>query len=296
MEPSAHVDGWTDEDERALRRHRRVKELRAGPGPHVSLWPDSEHGILGRQRAFGFEYPTDALRPASFEDRLGLVRNEVRSIRSEVVPYQEPLLYPLPHGLLGDALQLPKDVQPLRRQDQCCLMLFGMGLRPGEGETITSINLRLTYVRPRGLTYSMIPNTELEERFHASTAVELAIATEGAAGLPEVPIAPLMTARVQAGGGVRVGVAWHWRYSVLHATVVNHGAQSGFAEWTISKNGLIGPLELRVLLRIPMTSTRLSLDVSGGYEVRKRFWRRRQRATIVATKVRGHVVAGAPPA
>jgi hypothetical protein len=173
-------------------------------------------------------------------------------VRSEVVPFEEPLLFPLDSRLIGAKLDLPPSAQPVGPRHRLCLLIYRFDLRPDWREVITAIEPCLTYIRPKALTYSMVPNTELEERFRAETGVDLAIVTEVGTG---VPVAPFVHVVLGPHLGVKSSVAWNWQYRVLKATVVAYGQQSGFAEWEISRDGLVGPVELRAIVRVPKGGT-----------------------------------------
>ncbi len=206
----------------------------------------------------------------TYDQRLEILRNQVREIRSEVIPFGEPLVYSFQDRLAGAVLSLPDGLAPVGPEDQVCLLSYGFDLRPDSDEVITRIKPRLTYSDPTGLTYAMVPNTELEERFRAQASVELGVAGEGAAGMPKVSVAPFLQVAAEATAKSKVSLLWRWQYRVLKAKVLAYGKQSEFAEWDIAKAGLIGQLELKVILRLPRNTEKLTLGVSGSYLVRKK--------------------------
>jgi hypothetical protein len=135
----------------------------------------------------------------------------------------------------------------------------------------------------------MIPSTELEERFRAQTTVDLAIATGISTG---VPLAPFVS--LDVGPSVKSDIAWHWKYRVLKAKVVTHGQQSNFSEWKIARDGLVGALELRAIVRVPKQASAISLTLTGTYKVKKMLphWGRLRPATIRPTRAKALIVPG----
>lgn len=298
--PLPHVDEWTDADERALLRLPRVEELRTQVSEAHDRWHKGTqdkglHYWWGQKHAPwepGYQPP-----PASFDDRLEVVREEVRGIRSSVVPFQEPLVYCLDERAIGSLTPLPASAAAVGPADRLGVLLYGFDLRPADGETIVAVAPRLRYRRARCLTYSMVPNTELEERFKAETEVALTLGADAAIGTPSFSPAPGIGASAQATAGLSSGVAWRWRYRVLRARVVTFGTQSDFAEWEIRRDDLVGALELRALLRIPKRVRSLELAIDGRFIVRKKLagWKRERVARLVESRAKGRVVSARSP-
>jgi hypothetical protein len=298
MSALPHEDDWTEVDERALRRLPEVQELAMRTNDEISAWSAEVHGTDKADYWWGQEHPPwepgHVPPPQTFEERLQSIREDVRVVRSDIVPFEEPLLYALDSRVESAGLDLPSGVEPVGPRHRLCLMIYGFDLKPAEDEAITSVEPRLTYLRPKGLTYSMVPNSLLEERFHAKTRVALSIAGRTSAGIPGITVDPLVEAHAHGAAEAESVVSWQWEYRLLRATVETAGRQSSFAEWKISKKGLIGPLEVRVIIRLPRQARHLSLEVGGAYRVKKRRtgWKRERPARVFATKVRGEIVLG----
>lgn len=299
MDPLPHTDDWTEADERAFERLPQVQEIWIKAGKEISEWRKTQTDP-NRYYYWGQKYsPWDSRYkppPKMAEERLDVFRDEIRTILSEIVPFQEPLFFSLDSKLLNAALQLPHGAQAIGPDDRVCLMIYGFELRPHDTETIIGVDPRLAYLRPKAITYSMVPSTELEERFKAKANVNLAIAAEASAEVPEIAVPPFIEVKSGAHAKIEGGLAWHWQYRVLKATVVNHGTQSDFAEWKISKGGLIGQLELRTIIRVPKRARQVSLEITGGYRVKKRGigWHRSRIAEITPTQVTGRIVLKSP--
>lgn len=294
--PLRHVDEWTDADERALLQLPRVDELMAKAAAAQNRWFE-ETQDRGRHYRWGQKHPPwedgHQAPPPSFDERLDVLRKEVRDVRSSVVPFQEPLVYCLDERAVGTLVPLPGSAAAVGPDDRLGVLIYGFDLRPADGETIVAIAPRLRYKRARCLTYAMVPNMELEERFKAETEVELTLGADAAIGIPSFSPAAGIGGSARAGGAVRSGVAWSWRYRVLRARVVTFGTQSDFAEWEIRRDDLVGALELRALLRIPKRVRSLDLAIDGTYVVKKRIagWKRERVARLLVSRARGHVVS-----
>jgi len=299
MDPLPHTDVWTEADERAFKQLPQTREIQIQANQEISQWTKTQKDP-GVEYLWGQKYQPGDPRykpfPPTAEERLDVFRDQIRTILSGVVPFQEPLLFSLDSKLLTAALQLPHGAQAIGPEDRVCLMIYGFDLRPHETETIVGVDPRLSYLRPKALTYSMVPNTDLEERFKAKANVDLAIAAKASAESPEIAVPPFIEVKAGARANVEGGLTWHWQYRVLKATVVNHGSQSGFAEWQISKDGLVGPLELRAIIRVPKKARQLSMEITGGYRVKKRGlgWHRSRSATIDPIQVTGQIVLKPP--
>ena len=300
MEPLPHVDVWTQADEQAFMRLPAVQKFRDRTIDELQEWSKTQQPDPAKRYKWGQKYgPNDRCYkpwPGSPDERVDRVRDEVRTVDSQMIPFQEPLLFSLNSRLLKHVLQLPAGAPAVGQNDRLCLLIYGFDLRPAETETIISVDPRLTYVRPKALTYNMVPNTELEERFRAKTSVNLGIAAKGSVGVPDIAVHPFVEVGAGAHAKVESSLIFHWQYRVLKANVINYGAQSDFAEWNISKQGLVGPLELRVLIRIPKGARRLLLEVTGNYKVSKRAWgwQRERTAEITPTQAKGQIAANPP--
>ena len=291
VEALAHTDTWTAADEEALLSLPEVAEIPQKIAAETQWWHEQdkgeEKGLRGKKYRWGQPHPPSDPRhvpiPLTDEQRLDMLRNQVREIRSAVVPFGEPLVYSFEDRLAGAALKLPAGLAPVGPKDQVCLLSYGFDLRPDEDEVITRIKPKLTYSAPVGLTYSMIPNTELEERFRAQANVELGFTGELGAGVPDLSVAPFVQIAGQANAKTETSLLWRWRYRVLKAKVLSYGTQSKFAEWDIARDGLVGQLELQVILRLPRKAKKLTLEVSGSYSVKKKRFKafKRQRDAVV---------------
>jgi len=299
MEPLPHVDVWTQADEQAFMLLPDVQKFRHRAIDELEEWSETQTDPTKAYR-WGQKYgPNDRNYkpyPGSPAERVEEVRDQVRKVDSRIIPFQEPLLFSLNSRLLKRVLQLPAGAPTVGQNDRLCLLIYGFDLRPAETEKIVSVDLRLTYIRPKALTYNMFPNTELEERFRAKTSVNLGIAAKGSVGVPDVAVHPFVEVGASAHAEVESGLIFHWQYQVLKANVINYGTQSDFAEWSISKQGLVGPLELRVLIRIPKEARRMLLEVTGNYKVTKRAWgwQRERIAEITPTQAKGQITANPP--
>ncbi|HYQ77963.1 MAG TPA: hypothetical protein VEP91_02510 [Solirubrobacterales bacterium] len=291
MEALNHTDTWTAADEEALLALPEVAEIPQKVAGETQWWYEQdkgeEKGARDKAYRWGQPHPPSDPRhvhiPLTEEQRLDILRKQVREIRSVVVPFGEPLVYSFEDRLAGAALKLPANMAPVGPKHQVCLLSYGFDLRPDEDEVITRVKPKLTYSTPAGLTYSMVPNTELEERFRAQTNVELGFAGEFGAGVPQLSVAPFVQVAGQAHAKTETSLLWRWRYRVLKAKVVAYGTQSEFAEWDIARDGLVGQLELHVILRLPRKAKKLALEVSGSYSVKKKRFKafKRQRDAVV---------------
>ena len=297
----AHDDQWTEADEAAFLRLPDISRTGSATYHDFSEWPDEARrrreerrisgvGVgAGSGAGAGLAYSPSA--GPSFQDEVEAYRNEIRRVKSRVVPFQEPLLFALDHRLAKASSSLPAELQPVGPDHRLCVLIYGLDLKPAPHEVFTRLEVRFAYGRVKGLTYSMIPNTELEERFRAQTSVELAIGTGVSTG---VPLAPFVSLDVGPSVGIKSHIAWHWEYQVLHAKVLTYGRQSNFAEWRIARNGLVGPIELRAIVRVPKMASQLPLSVTGVYKVRKLIphWKRLRPARIRPCRRLAQLVLG----
>jgi hypothetical protein len=290
VEALTHKDTWTAADEEALLALPEVAEIPQKVAAETQWWHEQDKGEgKGPRKKYrwGQPHPPSDPRhvptPLTDEERLDSLRKQVKEIRSAVVPFGEPLVYSFEDCFAGSALKLPVGLAPVGPKDQVCLLSYGFDLRPDEDEAITRIKPKLTYRAPAGLTYSMIPNTELEERFRAQSNVELGFTGKFGAGVPGVSIAPFVQVAGQANAEAETSLLWRWRYRILKAKVLAYGKQSEFAEWDIARDGLVGQLELQVILRLPRKAKKLTLEVSGSYSVKKKRFKafKRQRDAVV---------------
>lgn len=298
MSPLDHEDLWTPADEAAFMRLPQISEIEARTYHDYAQWGEEANrtGTLEHRDTmayrWGQKYPPSDPRhvplPSTFDERVENYRSEIRTIGSQVDPFQAPLAFALDNRRAKASRTIPVDDQPLSPGQRLCVLIYGVDLKPAPREVITRLELRLTYARSKALTFNMIPNTELEERFRAQSKVDLAMKTGVSTG---IPLAPFVSLDVGPAVGVEANIAWNFQYRVLKAKVVTHGQQSNFAEWQIARDDLVGAIELRAIVRVPKQARALPLTLTGTYKVRKRVphWKRLRPATIRPTHVKAPI-------
>lgn len=201
---------------------------------------------------------------------------------------ERPFVLPLLSYLTTAQRQVPADIQVLSQQYDIYLIKYGVDAKPKGKEKFAEVELVLDYPNDQGfLTYSMAPDTELEEKFSAKTKVKVGLDTSLKFRVPDVPIQPGMS----VGGGVDVSnesdFVLYLEYKLLAAKVIALGMSSSYVEWTIKKPlQMIGSVGLATVLCVPKGIKKLPINVKGYYCLKRGilWWQRETKIDINGIK------------
>lgn len=285
----ANVPRWTDEDEQALQQfsiewlHMFDSSLKPGRTPF-----DATKSFYTGYDPSAYKEGT-SLPPGPVEK--AKVFERIKAVNSSMKPNEEPIAFPLAPYYKQLITPMPFEIQQLSLTHNLYLLCYGFDLEPAKGEQIVKVILRLKY--PAGtsfLTYSMSPDTDIEQTTLAHAKVVLGLDPTLKFRIPEIAPAP----GIKVGGGVSVGadigVLLKWEYRVLKAKVIATGVLTGGAKWEMVREGLLGSVPVWAVIRAPKRSRTLRISVDGWFQVKKNVlhWLRSREvdvapATVTAT-------------
>lgn len=180
---------------------------------------------------------------------------------------EQPFVLPLLEYLEAVEHQIPPDIKVLKEKGAFYLIKYGIDVKPEGKEKFTKILLHLEYPTNQGfLTYSMTPDTELEEKFSAKAKVKVGLDSHLKFRVPDIELKP----GVGVGGGVEASAETNFlinlSYTPVEAKLVALGEKSSYAEWHVEKpKRMIGSVEFSTVLYVPKDTQELPLTVDGYY-------------------------------
>lgn len=184
---------------------------------------------------------------------------------------EQPFVFPLVKYLEAAEQQIPPEVKVKKDECDFYLVKYGVDVKPEGKEKFTKVLLHLDYPAEKGfLTYSMMPDTELQERFGAEAKVTLGLDPHLKFRVPDVELEP----GVAVGGGVEVaaeaGFLISLSYRPVEAELVALGEKSSYVEWHVEKpKRMIGSVEFATVLCVPKGTQELPLTVDGHYTLER---------------------------
>jgi hypothetical protein len=222
-------------------------------------------------------------------------RNILLNPKSTFKIGEQPFVLPLLPYLTAAQQQVQPEIQVLKEQYNLYMIKYGIDAKPQDKERFSKVELRLDYPDRQGfITFSMIPDTELEERFSAQAKIKVGLDPYLKFKVPDIPLEPGSA----VGGGVELattaGFLLHWDYKPLAAKVIALGKKSLYAEWTIEKpKQMAGSVELATILCVPKNVSELPITVEGYYCLERGIWWW-QRETTVKIKSSEPIVVQLP--
>jgi hypothetical protein len=251
-----------------------------------AYWTDEQFDVL----TSGFKGsilkdPSVLPDPNSVDPRTDpiVARNSLLNPKSTFSIAEQPFVLPLLSYLTAAQQQVPSEIQVLKEQYNLYLIKYSIDANPQEKEQFTRVELHLDY--PTGhLTFSMIPDTTVEETMNARSKTKVALDPHLKFAIPDVILKP----GVSVGGGIEVATdttfLLSWEYRPLRAKVIALGAKSSYAQWIIEQpKQMIGSIELVTVLCVPKGVREMPIEVKGSYRLARGIWWW-QRETIVAVK------------
>ena len=207
---------------------------------------------------------------------------------------ERPFVLPVLSYLSAAGKQVPPEIQVLKEQYNLYLIKYGVNAKPRGKETFAEVELRLDYPDDKGfLTYSIIPDTEIEERLGIKSNVRVGLDTSFKVTVPDVDLMPGL---MKLGGGVELAaendLIFHWEYKALSARVIAIGIKSSYVEWTIRKpKKMIGSVELSTVICVPRSVKELPITVKGCYRLERGIWWWKRETPILINSPRPIIVS-----
>lgn len=208
--------------------------------------------------------------------------------KSELEPSERPFVLPLVQYLDAADQHIPPDIKVLNRQWDFYLVRFGLNAIPRAKERFGEVELRFSYHEEDGcLSFSLNPDSELEDRFAARASVTFGITPSLGFSIPSIQ-ANHFRAGGDASADLDLGLIYKWECKPLRARVVATGVKSSYARWIISASEpLIGSVELSVVLGAPKGRDVLRYEISGRYEIDRgwAWWKKKIPVTLRPSKM-----------
>ena len=217
-----------------------------------------------------------------------IARKVILTPKSSLRVAERPFVLPLVEFLNTAKKNIPPEIQILNKQYDIYLIKYGVDAKPVGKEKFSELELQMDYPNDQGFqTYSIIPDTEIEERFSARTDVTVGLDPNLKFKVPDINLGQGFA----LGGDVHLSTEsefiLHWNYKLLSAKVVAVGIRSSYVEWTIKKpNQMIGSVELSTVLCVPKSIKKLPIEVTGYYRLERGilWWQRETQMNISSMK------------
>jgi hypothetical protein len=268
-----------------------VKEEEAFIAEFGKFWNDQQKRSIASGSRDPFPVDVSTLPDPNTVDPktdAATARNILLNPKSTFDIGERPFVLPLLPYLSSTGHQVPAEIRLLSEQFDLFLVKYGVDATPQGKEKFAEVKLSLDYPDNQGfLTYSMIPNTELEEIFVAKG--------EGAVGLdlnlkfkvPEIPVQPGLVIGAGITASSKSNILLNLEYKALVAKVIAVGVNSSYVRWTIRKpQQMIGSVGFTFVLCVPQGRKELPITVEGYYCLERGilWWQRETRVEIKSDK------------
>ena len=212
---------------------------------------------------------------------LAVVRS---SPQSKIELGEKPFVLPLIPYIKAAGEAIPPDVKLLSKQYDCFLIKYGLNAVLQDKERFVKVEFKVDYPKEQ-VTYSLAPNTELEEKVSARIGATIGIDPHLGFRVPDVDLGSINVGG-GASAGIDTGFFYEWEYKPLQAKVITTGAKSSYAQWIINEpKRMIGDIEFSTVMLVPREQQEMTFTVTGQYDVsRGILWWNRVTPMLLRTK------------
>jgi hypothetical protein len=249
------------------------------------FWTDEQFDLV--TSGFKSTFTIDPLMlpdPATVDPKTDPVtaRNILLNPKSTFRIFEQPFVLPLLPYFAAAKQQVPPEIEVLKNQYDLYLVKYGVDVNPQGKEKFAKVDLHLDYPMGQGFfTLSMIPDSELVERFSAKSKITVGLDPHLNFKVPDINLKP----GVEVGGGMRLAVESdlliHWEYTMLTANVIALGAKGSYVQWIIEKpKQMVGSVELATVLCAHKGLKELPVTVTGYYRLERGIWWWQRETTV----------------